>query len=52
MVDPQVNCCAIRSDVGSAPVGRGEEGAEPKGKALDLPVDLHSYPHLVINFGW
>ena len=24
----------------------GEERAEPKGKALDLPVDLRSYPHL------
>jgi len=22
------------------------EGAEPEGKALDLPVDLHSHPHL------
>ena len=27
-------------------IRRGEEGAEPKGKALDLPVDLRSCPHL------
>ncbi|KAI3363638.1 hypothetical protein L3Q82_001271 [Scortum barcoo] len=26
--------------------GRGEEGAESKGKALDLPVNLRSHPHL------
>ncbi|TWW81631.1 hypothetical protein D4764_01G0014460 [Takifugu flavidus] len=30
----------------SAPVRSGEERAEPKGEALDLPVDLRSYPHL------
>ncbi|TWW56214.1 hypothetical protein D4764_08G0002010 [Takifugu flavidus] len=24
----------------------GEERAEPKGKALDLPIDLRCYPHL------
>ena len=35
-----------RIGAGSAPVLRGEEGAEPIGKALCLPVDLHSYPHL------
>ena len=23
-----------------------EKRAEPQGKALDLPVNLHSYPHL------
>ncbi|TWW55864.1 hypothetical protein D4764_09G0009140 [Takifugu flavidus] len=27
-------------------VRSGEERAEPKGEALDLPVDLCSYPHL------
>uniref|UniRef100_A0A672FA08 Tc1-like transposase DDE domain-containing protein n=1 Tax=Salarias fasciatus TaxID=181472 RepID=A0A672FA08_SALFA len=27
-------------------VRRGEEGAEPKGEALDLPVNLRSHPHL------
>ena len=32
--------------MGSASVRRGEQGAELKGKALDLPVDLRSYPHL------
>ena len=29
-----------------SPLYRGEEGAEPKGKALDLSIDLHSYPQL------
>lgn len=24
---------------------RGEEGAEPKGEALDLPIDLRSHTH-------
>ena len=24
----------------------GEEGNKPKGEALDLPVNFHSYPHL------
>ena len=32
----------VRSDVDSATVRRGEEGAEPKGEALDLTVDLRS----------
>ncbi|TWW69254.1 hypothetical protein D4764_18G0000600 [Takifugu flavidus] len=36
----------IRSNADSAPVRCGEERAEPKGEALDLPVDLRSYPHL------
>ena len=30
------------SDVDSAPVCRDEEGVKPKGKDLDLPVDLLS----------
>ena len=25
---------------------RRREGAKPKGKGLDLPVNLHSYPHI------
>ncbi|KAI3373515.1 hypothetical protein L3Q82_022114 [Scortum barcoo] len=33
----------MRSDV---PDRRGEEGAESKGEALDLPVNLHVPPHL------
>lgn len=28
-----------------------EEGAEPKGKALDLPVHWHPNPHIVLRFG-
>lgn len=37
--------CSICSDADSALVRHGEEGAEPKGEAFDLPVDLCSYPH-------
>lgn len=28
-----------------------EEGAEPKGKALDLPVHWHPNPYIVLRFG-
>ena len=38
--------CDVSSDGGSASACRGEEGAEPVGEALDLLVNLHSYPHL------
>ena len=38
--------CGVCSNVDSARIRHGEEGAEPKGKALDLPVDLRSCPHL------
>jgi len=31
---------------GSAPTRRCEEEAEPEGEAIDLPVNLRSYPHL------
>jgi len=40
-----VDRCGISSDAGSASACRGEEGAEPEREALDLPVNLHSYPH-------
>ncbi|TWW64146.1 hypothetical protein D4764_03G0011540 [Takifugu flavidus] len=36
----------IDRQIGAAPLRSGEERAEPKGKVLDLPVDLRSYPHL------
>ena len=36
----------VRKDVGSVPVHRDEKGPEPKSKALHLPADLRSYPHL------
>ena len=36
----------VCSDADSAPVRLGEKGAEPKGKALDLLVNLCSYPQL------
>ena len=42
--DRQAHWCSGRSDASSTP--RGEEGAEPKGKALCLPVDLRHYPYL------
>ncbi|TWW60989.1 hypothetical protein D4764_05G0010790 [Takifugu flavidus] len=44
--DRQVDRCGICSNADSALVHCGEERAEPKGEALDLPVDLHSYSHL------
>ena len=44
--DQQADRCAVCSNADSAQIRRGEEGAEPKGEALDLPVDLRFYPHL------
>ena len=38
--------CSNLSYAGYAPVHRGEEGADPKGEALDLQVNLRSHPHL------
>jgi len=34
------------SKTGAVPVRLGEEGAKPKGKALNLLVGLRSNPHL------
>lgn len=31
--------------IGAVLVHSGEKGAEPKGKALNLPADLRSLPH-------
>lgn len=33
----------------AVPICRGEEGGEPTAEALDLPVELRSYPHLNIK---
>ena len=44
--DRQADRCGVCSNADSAWIHRGEEGAELKGKALDLPVDLRSCPHL------
>ena len=44
--DRQADLCGGRSNVGSAAVRRGEQDTEPKGTDFNLPVDLHSYPHL------
>ncbi|KAI3375173.1 hypothetical protein L3Q82_021083 [Scortum barcoo] len=38
--------CSVRSYAVGVPDRRGEEGAESKGEALDLPVNLRSHPHL------
>ncbi|TWW53244.1 hypothetical protein D4764_0289930 [Takifugu flavidus] len=38
--DRQADRCGVHSNAGSAPVRCGEERDEPKGEALDLPVDL------------
>ncbi|TWW81820.1 R2 Retrovirus-related Pol polyprotein from type I retrotransposable element [Takifugu flavidus] len=38
--------CRVRITADAAPVRSGEERAEPKGEALNLLVDLRSYPHL------
>ena len=38
MRDRQADWCGISSDAGVAPDCPGEEGAEPEGKALNLPV--------------
>ena len=44
-VDWQADQYRVCSDADSAPVRFHDEGAELKGEALDLPVDLRSYPH-------
>lgn len=36
----------ICSDAVTITIGHGTEGTMLKGQALDLPVDLHSQPHL------
>ena len=45
-MERQADRCGVCSNADSARIRRGEEGAEPKGKALDLPVDLRSCLHL------
>jgi len=44
--DGQTDWCIICSNVGIVLVRCGEEGTEPEGEALDLPVHLHSNPDL------
>ena len=44
--DGQTDWGFVSSNEGPALFGCGEEGTEPKGKASDLRVDLHSNPHL------
>lgn len=41
--------CGVCRDVAAVPVCYGEEGAEAKGKALDLLVGLCSCPHLCLQ---
>ena len=43
-IDKQIGGASAVMD--SAWIRRGEEGAESKGEALDLPVDLRTCPHL------
>ncbi|KAI3366000.1 hypothetical protein L3Q82_009827 [Scortum barcoo] len=44
--------CSVRSYAVGVPDRRGEEGAESKGEALDLPVNLRFPPSpMVMNFG-
>lgn len=38
--------CGVRSDAATVLICLGEEGAELKGRTLDLLVDLRSHPHL------
>ena len=45
MGDGEADWYGVRRDADSAPVRCGEEAAERKGKALNLLVDLCSYPH-------
>ncbi|KAI3366424.1 hypothetical protein L3Q82_000466 [Scortum barcoo] len=43
----RLDWCSVQcSYVVGVPDRRGEEGAESKGEALDLPVNLRSHPHL------
>ena len=45
-MEREIDRCGVCSNADSARIRCGEEGAEPKGKALDLLVDLRSCPHL------
>lgn len=38
--------CGLQQAAPVTPVSAGKEGAEPGGKIIDFPVDLHSKPHL------
>ncbi|KAI3359710.1 hypothetical protein L3Q82_013807 [Scortum barcoo] len=44
-IDRRIGAASCSYAVG-VPDRRGEEGAESKGEALDLPVNLRSHPHL------
>ncbi|KAI3363338.1 hypothetical protein L3Q82_011963 [Scortum barcoo] len=44
-IDRRIGAASASYAVG-VPDRRGEEGAESKGEALDLPVNLRSHPHL------
>lgn len=45
-IEQEIDRWISGSNANNVPVCRGVEGAELEGKALDLPVDLHSYSHL------
>ncbi|KAI3351334.1 hypothetical protein L3Q82_005878 [Scortum barcoo] len=45
-IDRRIGAVSAVMQVGVPDRDRGEEGAESKGEALDLPVNLRSHPHL------
>ncbi|KAI3362276.1 hypothetical protein L3Q82_012590, partial [Scortum barcoo] len=50
-IDRRIGAAPPRSYAVSVPDRRGEEGAESKGKALDLPVNLRSTPPSPMVYG-
>ncbi|KAI3367665.1 hypothetical protein L3Q82_026507 [Scortum barcoo] len=45
-IDRRIGAASAVMQAVGVPDRRGEEGAESKGEALDLPVNLRSHPHL------
>lgn len=49
MADGQVEGCSVSNDADSLSFYRDKEGAEPKGKALNLPIDLSPPSSMLVS---